>query len=103
MELTLASLGTLAGAVLLIELVMELLWKPLVKNISFGGYADIVNNFAAFVFALAGTWGSAYVAELWSREVVAERFLLALAAAFTATFGYEVVKNIGVGVRNNLP
>ena len=103
MELTLETLQTVVGAVAFIELVMELLWKPLIKNISFGGYADIVNNLAAVVLGLIGTVGAGYILGTINGAVLGNLVLVALVAASVSTGVYEVAKNIGVGVRNNLP
>ena len=58
MELTLEALLTVAGAVIVIELVMQLLWKPLVKNVNFGGYAALANNIVAIVLALICVLGA---------------------------------------------
>jgi len=87
--------------VVFIELVMELLWKPFVKNISFGGFADIVNNFVALVLGLVGVVGSGYLLGSLNGAVIGNLVLVALVAASVATGAYEVVKNFVAGVRGS--
>ena len=92
----LESLLTVSGAVIFIELVMQLLWKPFVKNVNLGGFADLANNLVAFVLGLIGVLGAAY----FTGGITANLFLTALVAASIATGAYEVVKNVGVGARS---
>ena len=97
MELTLETLTTVVGAVIFIELVLQLVWKPLVKNINFGGYADLANNIVAFVLGLVGVLGAGYLIGGLTQVAIGNLVLVAIVAASVATGAYEVVKNAGRG------
>ena len=99
MELTLETLTTVVGAVIFIELVMELIWKPLVKNVDFGGYAAFANNAATFVLGLGGVIGAGWLLGGLNAAAIGNLVLVAIVAASVATGAYEVVKNVGGGVR----
>jgi len=98
MNLDLQMLTTVAGAVIFIELVMELFYKPIVKNLTFGNWADAIKNVVAFIIGLIGTLGAgSLIPGAFTPQGIAELALVALIATASATLGYEFVKNLGDG------
>ncbi len=102
MELTLEMLKTVGGAVIFIELVLELFWKPISKNLSFNGWADLSNNAVAFVAGLIGVVGAGVLLGGYQPADIGQWVLTALVATAGATGAYETVKNVGVPVRARL-
>lgn len=101
MDLDLELLKTVGGAVVFIELVMELFYKPLVKNLELGGWKDIITNLVAFGVGLVGTLSAGYLLQGFMPTDVANLVLVALVATAISTLGYEFVSNAFQGARNN--
>jgi hypothetical protein len=101
-DLTLQAVTTVAGAVLVIELVLELFVKPAMENLSVDyqiKWGRLTCNVAAFVIGLAATLGAGHLVGLTSVADVGQLVLVSLAASSMATAGYEVATNAAHAVR----
>jgi len=103
MELNLELLKTVGGAVFFVELVLQGLYKPFIKNFNLNGWEELATNIVAFLVALIGAEGAGYLLGGFMPADVANLALVALVASSIATYGYEAIKNLAGGARANLP
>jgi len=95
-DITLRAVTTVAGAVLVIEMTLELFVKPALANLPAGvrdRWGRLACNGAAFAVGLAATLAAARLTGLTTAADVGQMVLAALAAASLATAGYEVASN----------
>jgi hypothetical protein len=99
-EITLRGVTTVAGAVLVIELMLELFVKPAMKNLPTDyqvKWGRLTCNVAAFAIGLAATMGAGHLVGLTAVADAGQMVLVSLAASSMATAGYEVVANMASG------
>jgi len=101
-DITLRGVTTVAGAVLVIELTLELFVKPAMENLPADyqvKWGKLTCNAAAFAIGLAATLGAGHLVGLASVADWGQLVLVSLAASSIATAGYEVVTNMARGAR----
>ena len=101
-DITLHGATTVAGAVLVIELAMELVVKPAMENLPEGyrrRWGKLTCNLAAFAVGLLATVGAGRLTGLTSATEVGQLVLVSLVASSLATAGYEVATNAARGLR----